>query len=85
MIRQARSPGSRLASSTGRGTRGGLPGPGSAQLTAIREPVREIGRVAAELVIEAINNPKLQPQERLVDSAELVVRPSTVGMADGTR
>ena len=57
----------------------------SAQLTAIREPVREIGRVAAELVIEAIKNPKLRPQERLVDSAELVVRPSTVGMADGPR
>jgi LacI family transcriptional regulator len=57
----------------------------SAQLTAIREPVREIGRVAAELVIEAIKNPKLRPQERLVDSAELVVRPSTVGMADEHR
>lgn len=57
----------------------------SAQLTAIREPVREIGRVAAELVIEAIKNPKLRPQERLVDSAELVVRPWTVGMADGPR
>ena len=57
----------------------------SAQLTAIREPVCEIGRVAAELVIEAIKNPKLRPQERLVDSAELVVRPSTVGMADEHR
>jgi hypothetical protein len=36
-------------------------------------------------VIEAIKNPKLRPQERLVDSAELVVRPWTVGMADGPR
>ena len=47
--------------------------------------VHEIGRVAAELVIAVINNPELRPLERLVDSAELVVRPSTVGMADGTR
>lgn len=55
----------------------------SAQLTAIREPVREIGRLAAELVIEAINNPKLRPQERLVDAADLVVRPSTAGVCSG--
>lgn len=49
----------------------------SAQLTAIREPVREIGRAAAELVIEAIENHRLRPQERLIEAAELVVRPST--------
>lgn len=53
----------------------------SAQLTAIREPIREIGRAAAQLVIEAIENPKLRSQERLIDAAELVVRPSTVGVA----
>jgi DNA-binding LacI/PurR family transcriptional regulator len=53
----------------------------SAQLTAIRE----IGRAAAELVIEAIEKPKLRPQERLIESAELVVRPSTVGVADSLR
>lgn len=51
----------------------------SAELTAIREPIREIGRAAAALVIEAIENPKLGPQERLIDTAELVVRPSTAG------
>ncbi|MEI6238963.1 MAG: LacI family DNA-binding transcriptional regulator [Planctomycetia bacterium] len=51
----------------------------SAQLTAIREPVREIGRAAAQLLIEAILNPKLRPKKSLVESAELVVRPSTVG------
>jgi LacI family transcriptional regulator len=50
----------------------------SAQLTAIREPIREIGRAAAELVIEAIENPKLRPQERLIAADDLVVRPSTV-------
>lgn len=49
----------------------------SAQLTAIREPVREIGRAAAELIIEAIGNHRLRPQERLIEAAELVVRPST--------
>ena len=49
----------------------------SAQLTAIREPIREIGRAAAQLVIEAIEKPKLRPQERLIEAAELVIRPST--------
>jgi len=49
----------------------------SAQLTAIREPVREIGQAAATLVLEAIRNPSLPPTERLIDSAELVVRAST--------
>ncbi|MEI7780724.1 MAG: LacI family DNA-binding transcriptional regulator [Planctomycetota bacterium] len=49
----------------------------SAQLTAIREPVREIGRAAAELVIQAIETPKLRPTERLIDAAELVVRSSS--------
>lgn len=51
----------------------------SAELTAIREPVREIGRVAAELVIEAIESPDAVPRERLVSTAELVVRRSTAG------
>lgn len=51
----------------------------SAQLTAIREPVREIGRAAAELVIEAIADPGAPPRERLIDAADLVVRPSTAG------
>ncbi|MEI7781723.1 MAG: LacI family DNA-binding transcriptional regulator [Planctomycetota bacterium] len=49
----------------------------SAQLTAIREPVREIGRAAATLVLEAIRDPALPPTERLVDTAELIVRMST--------
>jgi LacI family transcriptional regulator len=49
----------------------------SAQLTAIREPVREIGRAAAALVLEAIRNPELPPTERLIDAADLVVRMST--------
>ena len=51
----------------------------SAELTAIREPVRELGRHAAELVIEAIENPDAPPRERLVTTAELVVRRSTIG------
>lgn len=50
----------------------------SAELTAIREPVREIGRLAAELVIDAIDAPDVPPRERLVTAAELVVRRSTV-------
>lgn len=52
----------------------------SAELTAIREPIREIGRAAAKLVIEAIENHKIRPQERLIDLAELVLRPSTEGV-----
>jgi LacI family transcriptional regulator len=51
----------------------------SAQLTAIREPIRDLGRAAAECVIEAIENPQLPPQERLIQAADLVARPSTVG------
>ena len=57
----------------------------SAQLTAIREPIREIGRAAAQLVIEAIEKPKLRPQERLIEATELVVRPSTAGVAESSR
>lgn len=51
----------------------------SAELTAIREPVREIGRLAAELVIEAIDVPDAPPREQLVTAADLVVRRSTIG------
>lgn len=49
----------------------------TAQLTAIREPVDEIGREAARLVLEAIADPALLSAERLVDSATLVVRGSS--------
>lgn len=49
----------------------------SAELTAVREPVREIGRTAAELVINAIDDPGTAPRVALVTAAELVVRRST--------
>ena len=49
----------------------------SAELTAIREPVREIGRLAAELVFRAIDDPAAAPRVECVTAAELVVRRST--------
>ncbi|MFN5755660.1 MAG: LacI family DNA-binding transcriptional regulator [Planctomycetia bacterium] len=38
-----------------------------------------------QYVIEAIEKPKLRPQERLIEAAELVVRSSTVGVAGSVR
>jgi len=49
----------------------------AAQLTAVREPVRDIGREAARLVLDAIADPTLIAAERLIDSAELVERMTT--------
>lgn len=51
----------------------------TAQLTAIREPVREIGRAAAELVVEALRDPSARSTQRLVNTADLVVRMSSGG------
>ncbi|NBX29062.1 LacI family transcriptional regulator [bacterium] len=49
----------------------------AAQLTSVREPVRDIGREAARLVLDAIADPTLIAAERLIDSAELVERMTT--------
>lgn len=51
----------------------------TAQLTSIREPIREIGRAAAQLVVDALRDPAVTPRERLVADAELVVRMSSGG------
>ena len=49
----------------------------TAQLTSIREPIREIGRAAAQLVVDALRDPTVSSRSRLVDTADLVVRMST--------
>lgn len=49
----------------------------TAQLTSIREPVREIGRAAAQLVVDALRDPAVALRERLVSDAELVARMSS--------
>jgi len=46
-------------------------------LTAVRQPVRAIGRAAAEHLITAIDHPAGRPPERIVLDVELVVRDST--------
>jgi LacI family transcriptional regulator len=51
----------------------------TAQLTSIREPIREIGRTAAQLVVDALRDPAVTPRERLITDAELVVRMSSGG------
>lgn len=51
----------------------------TAKLTAIREPIREIGSLAAQMVVDAIRDPAMAQTPRLIDTAELVVRISSGG------
>jgi len=51
----------------------------AAGITTVREPVEEVGRAAAEVMVELINNPSKGPIQRLVQSTELMIRKTTSG------
>jgi LacI family transcriptional regulator len=46
-------------------------------LTTIVEPLEEMGRVAAETVLDLIDNPSQKPIHRIVNRSELVIRKTT--------
>jgi LacI family transcriptional regulator len=47
------------------------------RLTTVRQPLREMGRIAARLVLERIHNPKMTESSFVVVDPELIVRDST--------
>ena len=50
-------------------------------LTTVRQPFQEIGRVAAEILLARIRDPKLGPEQRLLPGE--LIRRSSVGAAEG--
>jgi LacI family transcriptional regulator len=51
-----------------------LSGDHGAGLTTIREPLQQIGRRSAEIILQLIDNPDTGPFHELIDGGELVVR-----------
>jgi LacI family transcriptional regulator len=51
----------------------------AAGITTVREPVEEVGRAAAEVMVELITNRSQGPIQRLVQSTELMIRRTTTG------
>ena len=51
----------------------------TAVMTAVHEPVAEMGREAGRIILEAIQNRELKPVRHLVGGSTLVRRPSTEG------
>ena len=49
-------------------------------LTSMHEPIEEIGRLAAETVLQLIDNPKHRRMQHLVPGVDLKVRRTTVGV-----
>ena len=46
-------------------------------LTTVRQPLREMGRAAAEILLKRINHPGLEVQEKHIVEPELVIRETT--------
>ena len=51
-------------------------------LTTVRQPAREMGRLAAEMVLSAIADSAARPRKRVVIETELIVRGSTGPVAE---
>ncbi|MFI4912219.1 MAG: LacI family DNA-binding transcriptional regulator [Sedimentisphaeraceae bacterium JB056] len=49
-----------------------------AGLTTVKEPLEQIGKVAAETMLKLIKNPKSKPIQRLISGNELKIRRSSV-------
>lgn len=54
-------------------------------LSTIREPLEEIGKAAAEVIIELIKNPQKAPVKRLIAGNELKIRKTTAGVSGDIR
>jgi LacI family transcriptional regulator len=54
-------------------------------LTTVRQPLREMGRAAAEILLKRINRPGSELQEKHVVEPELVIRETTCPAPDGKR
>jgi LacI family transcriptional regulator len=54
-------------------------------LTTVRQPLREMGRAAAEILLKRINRPGSELHDRHIVEPELVVRETTCAAPDGRR
>jgi DNA-binding LacI/PurR family transcriptional regulator len=54
-------------------------------LTTVRQPLREMGRMAAEILLKRINRPGSELHDRHIVEPELVVRETTCAARDGRR
>lgn len=54
-------------------------------LTTVRQPLREMGRIAAEILLKRINRPGSELHDKHIVEPELVVRETTCAVPDGRR
>jgi DNA-binding LacI/PurR family transcriptional regulator len=54
-------------------------------LTTVRQPLREMGRVAAEILLKRINRPGSELHDKHIVEPELIIRDTTCAMQDGRR
>jgi DNA-binding LacI/PurR family transcriptional regulator len=57
---------------------------GIPSLTTIRQPLREMGKMGAECLLQRINHPKASYSRQMIVQPELVVRESTGPARDTT-
>jgi DNA-binding LacI/PurR family transcriptional regulator len=54
-------------------------------LTTVRQPLREMGRIAAEILLKRINRPGIELHDKHIVQPELVIRETTCAARDGGR
>jgi len=57
---------------------GDLPVTNTSGITSVKEPIEEIGRISAEILLEILKDPHRKPTHRKVSCNELIIRESTV-------